>query len=280
MGNEEMADLFEEWNKGELYSYLIEITYKILRKKDDKTGVGHVIDYVLDKTGMKGTGKWTIQEAAERAVASPTMSAALDARMLSGRKEERVAASKVLHSPIIVDIDKNQVIDDLRAALYASKVCSYAQGLSLIKAASDDFGWNVNLAECARLWMGGCIIRAEILDRIQLAFSENPTLPNLLVDSFFAEQLNSRSTSWRRIIALCVTSGISCPSLCSSLTYFDTYRRSRLPANLTQAQRDFFGGHTYERTDMPGSHHTAWTAAHKDIGDVNSRTAGENLLTG
>ena len=279
MGNEEMADLFEEWNNSELSSYLIEITYKILRKKDDVTGEGHVVDYVLDKTGMKGTGKWTIQEAAERAVAAPTMAASLDARILSGRKEERVAASKVLAAPIMQAADKVQVIEDLRAALYASKVCSYAQGLSLIKAASDDFGWNVDLSECARLWMGGCIIRAELLDRIQSAFVEDAALPSLLVNDFFAAQLNERTTAWRRIIAFCVTSGISCPSLCSSLNYFDTYRRARLPANLTQAQRDFFGGHTYERTDMPGSFHTAWTHAHKDIGDIGARTAGEHLLT-
>lgn len=279
MGNEEMADLFEEWNSSELNSYLIEITYKILRKKDDVTGEGHVVDYVLDKTGMKGTGKWTIQEAAERTVAAPTMAASLDARMLSGRKDERVAASKVLDGPVIETANKAQVIEDLRAALYASKVCSYAQGLSLIKAASDDFGWDVSLSECARLWMGGCIIRAELLDRIQLAFTLNASLSNLLVDEYFAAQLNERTTSWRRIVALCVTSGISCPSLCSSLTYFDTYRRARLPANLTQAQRDFFGGHTYERTDVPGSFHTAWTDSHKDIGDIDARTAGEHLLT-
>ena len=279
MGNEEMADLFEEWNSSELNSYLIEITYKILRKKDDVTGEGHVVDYVLDKTGMKGTGKWTIQEAAERTVAAPTMAASLDARMLSGRKDERVAASKVLDGPVIETANKAQVIEELRAALYASKVCSYAQGLSLIKAASDDFGWDVSLSECARLWMGGCIIRAELLDRIQLAFTLNASLSNLLVDEYFAAQLNERTTSWRRIVALCVTSGISCPSLCSSLTYFDTYRRARLPANLTQAQRDFFGGHTYERTDVPGSFHTAWTDAHKDIGDIDARTAGEHLLT-
>ena len=279
LGNEEMADLFEEWNKTELSSYLIEITYKILRKKDDKTGEGHVVDYVLDKTGMKGTGRWTIQEAAERSVAAPTMAAALDVRMISGRKDERVEAAKILAAPTMEEADKKQVIEDLRAALYASKVCSYAQGLSLIKAASDEFEWGVNLSECARLWTGGCIIRAELLDRIMKAFVENPSLPNLMVDTFFATQLNERSTAWRRIVALCVTSGIACPSLCGSLNYFDTYRRARLPANLTQAQRDFFGGHTYERTDTEGRFHTAWTAAHKDIGDANQRVEGEHLQT-
>jgi 6-phosphogluconate dehydrogenase len=239
MGNDEIADLFAEWNKTELNSYLIEITEKVFRKKDTETGVGHVVDYVLDKTGMKGTGRWTIQEAAERGVACPTMAASLDTRMLSGRKEEREAASKVLNAPVIASgIDKQQVIDDLRAALYASKVCSYAQGLSLIKAASDEFGWSISLAECARLWMGGCIIRAKLLDDIQKAFAENAELANLLVHPGFATQINERSTAWRRVVALCVINGIACPSLCSSLTYFDTYRRARLPANLTQAQRD------------------------------------------
>lgn len=278
MSNEEMADLFAEWNKGELQSYLIEITEKVLRKHDDD-GEGYIVDKILDKTGMKGTGRWTIQEAAERGVAAPTMAASLDTRMLSGRKEERVAASKVLHAPPMEAADKAQVIEDLRSALYASKICSYAQGLSLIKAASDEFEWNIDLSECARLWMGGCIIRAKLLDRIQLAFAENPSLPNLLVDPGFAAAINERSMSWRRIVAKCIISGIACPSLCSSLTYFDTYRRESLPANLTQAQRDFFGGHTYERTDKPGRFHTAWTDAHKDIGDANQRTAGENLQT-
>ena len=277
MSNEEIAALFEEWNKTELSSYLIEITAKILRKKDDKTGEGYVVDYIMDKTGQKGTGRWTIQEGAERNVAVPTMAAALDARMISSRKEERENASKVLKSPVIQSADKQQVIDDLRAALYASKVCSYAQGLSLIKAASDEFNWGVNLSECARLWMGGCIIRAQLLDPIQTAFANNPDLPNLLVDRGFSAQLNERSEAWRRIVALCITSGIACPSLCSSLTYFDSYRRARLPANLTQAQRDFFGGHSYERIDTEGHYHTAWTDSHKDIGDVNQRTAGEHV---
>lgn len=277
MNNDEIADLFAEWNKGELQSYLIEITEKIFRKKEDDGS--YTVDTILDKTGMKGTGKWTIQEAAERGVAAPTMAASLDSRMISGRKEERVAASKVLAAPMIEPADRAQVISDLRAALYASKVCSYAQGLCLIKAASDEFGWGIDLSECARLWMGGCIIRAKLLDRIQMAFSEQPNLPNLLVDPGFAAEMNERSTPWRRVVALCITSGIACPSLCSSLTYFDSYRRESLPANLTQAQRDFFGGHTYERVDKPGRFHTAWTDAHKDIGDANQRTAGESLQT-
>ncbi|KAG7347829.1 6-phosphogluconate dehydrogenase [Nitzschia inconspicua] len=279
MDNEEIADQFAEWNKTELDSYLIEITEKCLRKKDDMTD-GYVVDKILDKAGMKGTGRWTIQEAAERGVAAPTMAAALDTRLLSARKEERVAASKIFSSPSVDEsIDKARVVDDLKAALYASKICSYAQGLSLIKAASDEFNWNVDLSECARLWMGGCIIRAKLLDSIQQAFSNDPDLDNLLVDSGLSKEIIDRTPAWRRTVALCTTSGIACPSLCGSLTYFDTYRRERLPASLTQAQRDFFGGHTYERIDMNGRFHTAWTDAHRDIGDVNHRVDGEHLQT-
>jgi 6-phosphogluconate dehydrogenase len=277
MSNLEIADVFDEWNKSELESYLIEITATILRKKDDETGCGYVIDYILDKTGMKGTGRWTIQEGAERGVAISTLAAALDARMLSGLKEEREVASKVLDEPSMQSTDKTQVVADLRAALYASKVCSYAQGLSLIKAASDEYQWDVDLSECARLWMGGCIIRAKLLGSIREAYSKNSNLSNLLVDAGFASALNERSVAWRRLIALCVTSGVTCSALCNSLSYFDTYRRARLPANLTQAQRDFFGGHTYERTDKDGRFHTAWTDAHKDIGDASQRTSGENV---
>lgn len=280
MSNEEMADLFDEWNKSELESYLIEITASILRKKDDINEEGYAVDYILDKTGMKGTGKWTVQEALEKAVGAPTIAAALDARMISGRKEERENASKIFPEPEITGVsDKGQVVEDLKSALYASKVCSYAQGLGLIKAASVEYDWGVDLSECARLWTGGCIIRAKLLDQIQTAFSKNPDLANLLVDESFAQEIQKRTASWRRIVALCVTNGISCPSLCSSLTYFDAYRRARLPANLTQAQRDFFGGHTYERTDKPGRFHLAWTDAHKDIGDANQRTVGEKLQT-
>jgi len=276
MDNAQMADQFAEWNKTELNSYLIEITEICLRKKDPETG-GYVVDYILDKTGMKGTGLWTAKESAERAVAAPTIIAALDSRVLSSRKIERVAASKIFAPPKIEVTDKDQVIADLQAALYAAKICAYAQGLSLIKVASNEFDWNVDLSECARLWMGGCIIRAKLLDSIHMAFRKNPALPNLMVDPGFAEQLIGAQSSWRRMVALCATSGIACPSLCGSLMYFDTYRRERLPACLTQAQRDFFGGHTYERIDMPGRFHTAWTDAHKDIGDVAGRTAGEQL---
>jgi len=276
MSNEEMSELFNKWNEGELESFLIEITASILAKKDDLTNEGGVVDYVLDKTGMKGTGRWTVQEAAEQSVATPTITASLDARYMSGRKSERVAASKILEGPTEMPaIDKDQVIADLQAALYCSKVTSYAQGLSLIEAASNKNKWDVDLALCARMWRGGCIIRAQLLSKIENALKLDKDLPNLMVDRKFATEINIRQMAWRRIVTLAVASGISCPALSASLTYYDQYRRESLPANLVQAQRDFFGGHTFERVDREGTFHCAWTRAHKDIGDLNSRTAGE-----
>lgn len=276
MSNEEMGDLFEEWNKGELQSYLIEITATILRKKDDQGQDGYVVDYVLDKTGMKGTGRWTVQEAAEQSVAAPTIASALDTRYISGRKEEREAAEKVLEGPTDKPVvDKAQILKDLESALYCCKVVSYAQGLGIIKAASDKNDWNVDLALCARMWRGGCIIRAKLLKGIQDAMARDPNLANLMVDPGFAEQLNKGQMAWRRIVSLGIANGIALPSMSASLGYYDQYRRSRLPANLVQAQRDFFGGHTFERIDRPGTFHTLWDDSHKDLGDLTGRTAGE-----
>jgi len=276
--NDEMAETFAEWNKGELDSYLIEITAKILAKKDDLTGEGHVVDYVLDKTGMKGTGRWTIQEAAERSVAAPTMAASLDARYISARKDERIKASGILKGPDMTEaeipVNRAQLLDDLKAALYASKVASYAQGLGIIKGCSDDMNWNVNLSECARLWKGGCIIRAALLQKIQDALARDVNLPNLIMDKVIAAELNERTAAWRRVVVTAVGYGIATPALSGSLNYFDAYRQATLPANLTQAQRDFFGGHTYERTDREGVFHTAWTDSHKSIGDISERMAG------
>lgn len=274
MSNEEMAVKFARWNEGPLASYLIEITAKILAKPDDVTGEGYVVDYVLDKTGMKGTGRWTVQEAAEQSVSASTIAAALDCRYLSARKEERVQASKILTGPQdIPNVSKDQIVEDLLSALYASKVVCYAQGMSLIKAASDANHWDIDLAECARIWKGGCIIRAELLSKIQKAFTE-PSLVNLMVDPVFAEELCRRQSAWRRIANLAVTCGLGCSALCAALNYFDTYRRDTLPSNLVQAQRDFFGGHTYERIDTGGNHHCLWDESHKAIGDVNERTQG------
>eukprot|EP00455_Lapot_gusevi_P017250 TRINITY_DN1914_c0_g1_i2.p1 TRINITY_DN1914_c0_g1~~TRINITY_DN1914_c0_g1_i2.p1 ORF type:complete len:475 (+),score=229.06 TRINITY_DN1914_c0_g1_i2:70-1494(+) len=257
--NEELAQTFTEWNQGELQSFLIEITADIFKVKeeDEKT---HTVDMILDKTGMKGTGKWTVQEAAQQLVAASTITASLDARYLSGLLEERKAASQILTGPAPVAAqDKAQLIDDVRRALYAAKICSYAQGMNLIRAASKNNNWNLQLGSIARIWKGGCIIRAIFLDRIKAAYDLNSELANLLVDPAFAAELNERQTSLRRMLQLAIANGISTPSFSASLAYFDSYRRARLPANLTQAQRDYFGAHTYERLDKAGAFHTNWS---------------------
>jgi len=279
--NDELAEVFREWNSSELNSFLIEITATIFAKKDDEssgaqgTPSGYVLDKILDKTGMKGTGRWTIQEAAERSVCGSVMAAALDARYISGRKDERIAASELLKGPTTLpNVERSQIIEDAKDALYCAKIVSYAQGLGLIKAASDDFKWDIDLGECARIWKGGCIIRAGFLDLIKQAFQRNTSLPNLLVDSYFADQLNTRHTAWRRIVTFSIASGIPVPALSSAISYYDSYRREVLPANLTQAQRDYFGGHSFERTDRPGAFHAKWSAAHKDIGNVDERNKG------
>lgn len=263
LSNDELHQVFAEWNKGELLSFLVEITADIFTVKDEKTG-GYLVDKVLDKTGMKGTGKWTVQQAADLSVAAPTIEASLDSRFLSGLKEERVEASKVFKTGGLNDIlnshpvDKSKLVDDVRQALYASKICSYAQGMTLIQAKSTQKGWNLQLGELARIWKGGCIIRAIFLDRIKKAYDRNPNLANLLMDPEFAKEIIDRHTAWRRIISLAVNAGVSTPGMSASLAYFDSYRRERLPANLVQAQRDYFGAHTYERTDTDGAFHTEW----------------------
>ena len=274
--NDQISATFAAWNRTELESYLIQITADIFAKKDDLVDDGsHVVDKVLDKTGMKGTGRWTVQQAAERSVAAPTIAASLDSRYMSARKDERTVASGILKGPTeFPSVSQEQIIEDLHAALYCAKICSYAQGMNIIKAASDEEGWGVDLAECARIWKGGCIIRAKLLDRIRSAFAKDKDLKNLMIDPDFANELNTRHIQWRRVVTLCIASGIPCPALCASLNYFDSYRRGTLPANLTQAQRDYFGGHTYERTDREGAFHCAWTETHKDIGDISQRTAG------
>lgn len=277
MSNQEMSQLFVDWNQGELESYLIEITSKILAKKDDLAEDGYVVDKILDKTGMKGTGRWTVQEAAEQSVAAPVIAASLDSRYLSGRKAERVAAAKLLEGPSMdmPKIDKDQLLADLQAALYCAKVTSYAQGMNIIKAASVKNEWNVDLALCAKMWRGGCIIRAALLSKITAAFEKNPDLENLLVDPAFAKEINERHMALRRVVTLGVATGVSTPALSAALSYYDQYRRDRLPANLVQAQRDFFGGHTFERLDREGTFHCLWDDTHKDIGDLSGRTAGE-----
>ncbi|XP_031485742.1 6-phosphogluconate dehydrogenase, decarboxylating 1-like [Nymphaea colorata] len=263
LSNSELHDVFAEWNQGELLSFLIEITADIFSIKDDK-GDGYLVDKVLDKTGMKGTGKWTVQQAAELSVAAPTIAASLDSRFLSGLKEERVNAANVFKhgglSGILSNqfVDKRKLIDDVRQALYASKICSYAQGMNLIRAKSIEKGWDLKLGELARIWKGGCIIRAVFLDRIKKAYDRNPYLANLLIDPEFSKEILDRQAAWRRVVSLAINSGITTPGMCASLAYFDTYRRGRLPANLVQSQRDYFGAHTYERIDASGAFHTEW----------------------
>jgi 6-phosphogluconate dehydrogenase len=276
MSNAELADTFNEWNKGELESFLIEITGTIFGTKDDLGGDGYLVDQIMDKTGMKGTGRWTVQEAAERSVVGGVIAAALDARYVSGRKDERKNASGILQGPTEVPaVDKAQLKEDVKNALFAAKLVSYSQGLSLIGAASDQLGWNIDLGECARIWKGGCIIRSAFLDDVTKAYKKNAALPALILDPGFANELNTRQSSWRRVVSLCVASGITCPAFAAALNFFDGYRRERLPANLCQAMRDFFGGHTYERLDREGKFHCEWTDAHKSIGDANERSKGE-----
>jgi len=263
--NAEIAAVLDEWNEGVLNSFLIEISATIFKMEDDKTGKGELVDVILDKTGMKGTGKWTVQEAAELSVAAPTIEASLDGRFLSGLKDERVAAAKFYSSlgisppKPLEGIDKAQLVSDVRDALYASKICSYAQGMNIIRAKSAMKGWNINMAELSRIWKGGCIIRAVFLDLIKDAYVRDPNLSNMLVDPFFGGELARLDGAWRRVVCHAVTAGLACPGFTASLGYYDTYRRERVPANLVQAQRDYFGSHTYERTDMEGWHHTVWS---------------------
>lgn len=275
LSNAELAATFTDWNASELSSFLIEITGVIFAKPDDQGAPGELVDYILDKTGMKGTGRWTIQEAAERNAPASVMAAALDGRYISARKEERVAAEAVLRGPAeLPAVDKASFIEDVKAALFCSKVVSYAQGMNLIRSAGAELGWAIDLSECARIWKGGCIIRATFLDDIKKAFQRDPNLSNLMVDAYFAEMLNSRTAAWRRVIQLAVGSGVAAPALSSALAYFDSYRRGTLPANLTQAQRDFFGGHSFQRTDREGVFHCEWTASHHKIGNIAERNRG------
>jgi 6-phosphogluconate dehydrogenase len=259
MGPTELADVFANWNKGELQSFLIEITAKILTKKDELTGQP-LVDVILDQSGMKGTGRWTVQQAAELGAPIPTIASALDARVVSALKAERVNAAKLLQGPRPAPsfIDKKQLVDDVRHALYASKVCSYAQGMNLLRVASRAHEWGLALGRIARIWKGGCIIRAQFLGRIKEAYDRNAELANLLVDGEFARELGDRQAGWRRAVGLAVQHGLPMPTMMASLSYYDAYRRERLPASLIQAQRDFFGAHTYQRTDREGTFHTQW----------------------
>ncbi|MBI5302261.1 MAG: NADP-dependent phosphogluconate dehydrogenase [Chloroflexi bacterium] len=256
--DDELADIFTEWNKGELQSYLVEITSHIFRKKDPDTGKG-LVDFVLDSAGQKGTGKWTSQSAFDLGVPLPTINAALDSRNISAFKDERVAASKVIAGPTIKYTgDRKELIEAVRNALYAAKICSYAQGMALLRAASKEYEYDLKFGELAAIWRGGCIIRAQFLNRITDAFRRNPDLPNLLMDESFRADVASRQASLRLVVQTAVSLGIPCLALSSSLAYLDAYRTATLPANLTQAQRDYFGAHTYLRTDREGVFHSDW----------------------
>ena len=258
--NAEMHQVFTEWNQGELDSYLIEITRDILAVKDERGG--EVIDYILDAAGQKGTGKWTVLAALDDGMPLTLISEAVFARCLSAAKSERVEAAKQI-KPVVGTFsgDKQAFINDLRQALFASKLVSYAQGYQLMRAAAKTYGWNLNNGGIALVWRGGCIIRSVFLGDIKKAFDRNPNLVNLLVDPFFKEAVESRQAAWRRVVGQAVQLGIPAPCLSSALAYFDGYRTDRLPANLLQAQRDYFGAHTYERVDKPRGEffHTNWT---------------------
>ena len=260
MGAVEMHEVFKKWNTGELDSYLVEITRDILGFKD--TDGKPLVDKILDTAGQKGTGKWTSVTSLDLGIPLTLISEAVYARCLSAIKEERVAASNVLRGPkVSFSGDKQAFLADLEKGLYASKIVSYAQGFTLLRAAAEEFKWKLNYGNIALLWRGGCIIRSAFLAKIKEAFDKNPGLANLLLDPFFKEKIESSQEAWRRVIATAVTNGIWVPVFSTALNYFDGYRNARLPANLLQAQRDFFGAHTYERVDKPRGEffHTNWT---------------------
>ena len=257
---DEMAAIFDDWNGGELQSYLIQITGKALAQKDPDTGTP-IVELILDKAGQKNTGQWTLLNAAENAVVISTINAAVEARVLSSQKAQRVAASKQLQGPVPkLTGERAALVAKVHDALYASKVVSYAQGLDLMRTMDEKKGWGLQLGRIAAIWRGGCIIRARFLNRITDAYRANPTLGNLMLDPFFRDLLNRTQQSWREVVALAVTNGIPVPAFSASLAYYDSFRAERLSANLLQAQRDFFGAHTYERVDRPAGQwfHTEW----------------------
>lgn len=256
---DELHDVFEEWNKGELDSYLIEITSDIFTKNDPETGKP-MVDIILDTAGQKGTGKWTSQSALDLGISTPTITEAVFARCISAIKGERIAASKLLKGPSAIkyDGDRNEFIEAVRKALYASKICSYAQGFALMKAAAAEYGWNLDYGRIAMIFRGGCIIRAQFLHKIKEAYDTNSELANLMLDPYFKNILESYQDAWRKVISMAVVNGLPVPAFSSALAYFDSYRSENLPANLLQAQRDYFGAHTYERVDREGVFHYKW----------------------
>jgi 6-phosphogluconate dehydrogenase len=274
LNNQQLKDVFEEWNRSELKSFLIEITTKVINFPDPKNAGKPLVEQIRDVVGMKGTGTWTIKAALDLIVPVPTMAAAVDAREISGLKDQRVRASKELSGPAPGKQkfagDVKQFVKDVKDALYCSKICSYAQGMALIAAANrpapkdknkdaPGYGYGMNLPDIPMIWRAGCIIRAVFLSEITKAFQENPNLPNLMIHPRFQEMIAGRQDAWRRVVALAIQNGVGTPAFSSSLAYYDSYRRERMPGNLIQAQRDYFGAHTYERNDAPGQFvHTEW----------------------
>ncbi|MBI5533464.1 MAG: NADP-dependent phosphogluconate dehydrogenase [Deltaproteobacteria bacterium] len=257
-----MADLFARWNHGLLESFLVELTARVLRKNDEETGKP-LVDLIVDAAGQKGTGRWTMESALQSGVPIPTLTAALEAREMSALRPQRLQAVHKLQglvAPALTSAERDRLVDDLEHAILASRICAYAQGMSLISAASGEQGWNVRLQEIARIWTGGCIIRAKLLDSIKLAYERAPELGNLLLDPDLGQVVVSSQQAWRRVLATAAMAGVPCPSMSASLSYFDSFRSAHLPQNLIQAQRDAFGAHTYQRVDFPerGFLHTDW----------------------
>ncbi len=262
LGAAELAAIFDEWNKSELDSFLIEITAQILRTIDEQTG-RPLVDLVLDTAAQKGTGKWTSQDALTIGAAIPTINAAVVERILSSMKGERVRAAAILPAGAVLDaarlpLGRSETIDAVRQALYASKISAYAQGMAMLQQASLTYGYDLKLGEIAAIWRAGCIIRARFLNRITSAYRRRADLPNLLLDDELGAEVASRLPAWRRVVQMAVGLGIPTPAFSASLAYYDSYRSERLPANLIQAQRDHFGAHTYERVDQPGIFHSTW----------------------
>lgn len=254
---EELAEVFDDWNKGELNSYLIDITAEIFKKKDTASD-NYLVDMILDVAGQKGTGKWTGQISLDLGAPTSTITTAVYERYISALKEERIAASKTLGGPGNMDTKSKDFIEAIRRALYASKICAYAQGFGLLKSASDQYGWDLSYGDISKIFRGGCIIRAQFLNQISSAYAKDPKLVNLMLADYFKDILSNYQVEWREVIKTAISAGISVPAFTSALSYYDSYRCADLPMNLLQAQRDYFGAHTYQRIDKEGIYHTNW----------------------
>ena len=264
LSNDKIHDVFAEWNKGELNSYLMEITSEIFAQKDNESGK-HMVDIILDKAGQKGTGKWTSQSALDLAVPIPTIAEAVFARCTSAIKDERVVASNILKGPdALFEGDIDEFIESVRKALYTSKICSYAQGFALMKSAAVEYNWDLKYGKIAKIFRGGCIIRAQFLNKINEAYENDANIKNLMLDSYFKNIISSYQKDFRFVVSTAVNLGVPVPGFSSALTYYDSYRSANLPANLLQAQRDYFGAHTFERVDKEGTFHHEWVREIKE----------------